>query len=91
MKRAGCVRDGKPAKIGRKECDIVAETHQPAKKTDCDGWSKLVGVQAFMDLKKREQRSLTALCRETGDLQPLNSVVIRMLGFPTSYERLLVW
>jgi hypothetical protein len=42
-----------------------------------------------MDLKKREQRSSTALCRETCGFQPLNSAVIRMLGFPTSCERLL--
>jgi hypothetical protein len=31
------------------------------------------------------------LCREMRDLQPLNPVVIRTLGFPTSYERLMVW
>jgi Leucine-rich repeat (LRR) protein len=62
-----------------------------AKKTDCDGWLKLVGAQAFMDLKKREQQSLMALCRDTCELQPLNALVIRMLGFPTYCERLLVW
>jgi hypothetical protein len=54
------------------------------------GW-RLVGVKAFLDLKKREQRSLMALSRDTYDLQPFNSVVIRMLGFPTSNERLLAW
>jgi hypothetical protein len=64
MKRAGCAHDGKPPKKSRNECAIDAEIPQPAKETDCEGWLKLVGIQAFMDLKKREQRSLTALCRE---------------------------
>mgnify|MGYP006451404137 CR=1 FL=1 len=54
MKRAGCVRDEKQSKKSRNECAVGAEIFQPAK-TDCDGWLKLVGAQAFMDLKKREQ------------------------------------
>ena len=60
-------------------------------KTDCDGWLKLIGFQAFLDLKKRKERSLMALCRDACDLQTLNAFVIRMLGFPTSNEHLLIW
>jgi Leucine-rich repeat (LRR) protein len=92
MKGAGCVSDENPPKKSRNECAFVAERSQAKKKTDCDGWLKLVGAQAFMDLKNREQQSLAALCRDIMcDLQPLNAVVIRMLGFPTRLERLLVW
>jgi hypothetical protein len=42
MKRAACTRDGNPQKKSR--CAVVAEISQPAKKTDCDGWRKLVGL-----------------------------------------------
>jgi Leucine-rich repeat (LRR) protein len=75
----------------RNKCTIAAGIPQPAKKTDCNGWLKLVGLQAFMDLKQREQRSLTALRRDTCDFQLFNSDAMHMLGFPTSYERLLMW
>jgi Leucine-rich repeat (LRR) protein len=86
MKRAGNTCDGKPPKKARNECAAIV-----AENMDYEGWLKLVGLEAFMDLKKREQRTGTALCRDAVDLQPFTLGVIRMLGFPTSRERLLVW
>jgi hypothetical protein len=64
MKRAGCPRDGNPLKKSRNEHALVAEIPQPAKTTDCDGWLKLVGVQAFMDLEKRKKTFLHGVCGE---------------------------
>jgi hypothetical protein len=86
-KTAGCVHCRKPRwRESRSESTIAA------KKNDHGGWLKLVGLQTVMDLKEREQQSLRALRRDImASMQPLNAVVMLMLGFPTSHVRLLVW
>ena len=91
MNRQGCPNGDEGPKENRAQaCDT--KTTQPERKTDREGWLKLVGFDAFMDLKNREDRSLMALERDNDRVpQHLNSVVIRMLGFPTSSERLLEW
>jgi len=91
MNRQGCPNGDEGPKENRAQaCDT--KTTQPEQKTDREGWLKLVGFDAFMDLKNREDRSLMALERDNDRVpQHLNSVVIRMLGFPTSSERLLEW
>ena len=62
------------------------------RKTDLDVWKKRIGLKDFMDLNKHKRRSTTALKRDVTSILPhINSDVIRMLGFPTSCERLLEW
>ena len=91
MSIQGCPNgDGGQKESRAQACDT--KTTQPEQKTDREGWLKLVGFDAFMDLKKRKDRSLMALERDNERVpQHLNSVVIRMLGFPASSERLLEW
>ena len=90
MNKKGCPNDGGPQKKRRTQACATKAT-QSERKTDCHRWLDLVGFQAFMDLKKREDRSLMALNRDNGSIPHINSDVLRMLMFPTSCERLLEW